>query len=907
MGVRRKRACLFIFSLVLLLGAIYGGLRSVQAQDSSNWLVNDAPAITKTVDLTANVFPESTNVDCQEETYVPEGKSTSQNTCLFDSPLGPLTTDGRLETGVNKFVQLSGATPYSFFVPTVDPSVAVVSVRSPNIGNYVGFYRHLTKSALHYNFYSNQPPEYTVTSLPDTMLRDPVSGQLISVNIGSIAYSANGNWMVVDLPQRGLLRVNMQDLSIKLFAAPLEPTWYFGLATVPLAISNDGRYVAANTEVFGTGNINMYDLSTCDDQLNAPVTGHHYCNSKDIWYGYSNDGRHLGGVLSEMPDLQYPTHLRFANDDTLSFNARYDIASSRVFDAATFAVTAPGASMHKLGLMGMGDSYISGQGAFAYKEGTDTAINPCHLSELSYPFILGKEYFNSYNSIACSGATTNMIVGTDFAGFKGQVTDEKKEGDRKNISDILANFMPGYIYQQEFASTYQPEAIVLSVGGDDVGFGKIVARCVAHTDTCYSTYEDRVELVNQIDNTYGKLVHTYTTLRQQSGGRLYVVGYPQIAKTDSPCGFNVHLNSSEVAFSQQLVDYLDSVVQKAAQTAGAFYVDTQHAFDGHRLCEAGDKAMNGLTAGNDQGAKILGHQINVIGAESYHPTQLGYRLLAEAIAAETHGLTAPMPTPTPYAVPVLGSDLPILQGVTITGRKINWVTTDDMMTDDFALSGDTQQVTVDGTTVQLQPGSKYQIVLHSDPVLLDEGGVDADGNVAVTVRIPAGTRPGYHVLHLYGTDMAGDAVDVQKVVYVAASADDFDGDGIPNSANLCLIVPPTNQDVDGDGIDDACDPEITAAPAKISAPTHAQASHAAPAAQTATITTDAPVDNPVVLQTANVLGDTVNTAEAPQPTKTVADTMPTQKPYHLDWLRVTEIGVGSVVLFALARRMLRRE
>src|SRR5690606_18188025 len=46
-----------------------------------------------------------------------------------------------------------------------------------------------------------------------------------------------------------------------------------------------------------------------------------------------------------------------------------------------------------------------------------------------------------------------------------------------------------------------------------------------------------------------------------------------------------------------------------------------------------------------------------------------------------------------------------------------------------------------------------------------------------------------------------------------ASEDDYDGDGIPNEDEQCLIVQPAGVDYDQDGIDDACDPEITEPPA----------------------------------------------------------------------------------------------
>jgi hypothetical protein len=518
---------------------------------------------------------------------------------------------------------------------------------------------------------------------------------------------------------------------------------------------------------------------------------------------------------------------------------------------------------------------------------------------------LGKEDFNSYNSVACSGATTDKVVGSDFKTFPGQVKDGKKEGERdaREKNDILANFLPGYIYQQEFASTYQPEAMVLSVGGDDIGFSNIVKSCAANIGggTCYDTYEDRAELVNEIDNTYGKLVNTYTTLRQQSGGaRLYVVGYPQIAKVGGDCALNVHLNSEEVAFSSQLIDYLDGVMQKAAQAAGVFYVDTQSAFDGHRLCESGDKAVNGFTVGGDAGVKILGKTINFVGVESYHPTPLGYQLLAETIATKTDDLTAPMPAPGAGDKPMFDAGIPLLSEVPRTWRKINWVTSDDSIAGDFVLRGDVQQVTVNGTEVQLQPGSEYQVVLHSTPVLLDEGGVDADGNINAAVRIPADTAPGYHTLHVYGKNMAGDDVDVQKVIYVAASLDDYDGDGAPNTQNSCLLLPLSGQDADQDGIDDACDPAITTPPKAVVSGQVAVDMAQADSATSVPATTAAPEIMAANQPSDAVLGAATTPASQAQPQPVTMATLPSkaQKLFRLNWLWV--LGTGIVLITAIS-------
>ncbi len=912
---RCRQALLLLSGLILLCGLAHASFSRVAAQDGSAWLVNDAPSLSSVVSLPANLPPNARNIDCADGSFVPGGERTPQQICTFQSPLGTITTDSLLQTGTNQFVNLYGQIAQSTFLPTADPSLALISIPATTFGDNVGVYHGLTKAALQLNI-GVQGNYYLTTKPPDALISDPVTHKPLEINTADMAFSANGQWMVANMPHEGLLRVNLEDLSTKLFAAPVEPDWYQGLATLPLAVSNDGRYVAANTDIFSTGNLIMYDLSTCDDQLDVPLSARNYCNGKNIWEGKKLNGQPMGqGLLNRQPDLAFPVHLRFVNEDSISFNARYAVAPGGVYKAATFLATAPGVAEHKLGLLGLGDSYISGQGAFEYVDGTDTANNTCHLSRFSYPFLLGTRNFNSSNSIACSGALTRNVAESvdskaDFKSYPGQVNDKIRE-EKRDKASILANFLPGYIYQQEFAAAYQPEAMLLSVGGDDIGFANIVKRCVANLggDTCYDTYEDRVELVNEINAIYPKLVNTYKTLREQSGGaRLYVVGYPLIAMPGGSCGLNVHLNSAEVEFSAQIIDYLDTIVQKAAQTAGVFYVDTQHAFDGHRLCESGDKAINGLTAGNDAGTKVLGHTVNVLGAESYHPTQLGYELLANIIARSTQDLTAPMPTPTAYNQPNLDPSAAILRGVPTAGRAVSSVANDDTIASDLILRGGSQSVMVSGNGAQLRPGSTYQVVLHSEPILLDEGGVDADGNIDTTVHIPGDVPAGFHVLHVYGTNLAGQPVDIQKTVYVAVNADDYDGDGVPNSASSCLLLPASGQDVDQDDVDDACDPDIRPAPAVI---VSAQTQVATNQATTAGNVSDSPRvahNDPTTPAPGTVLGS-ATTVTNPQTVPQIISlaTVPADlKLFRLNWWAVAETGAAGTFATTLLYYCIRR-
>ena len=105
----------------------------------------------------------------------------------------------------------------------------------------------------------------------------------------------------------------------------------------------------------------------------------------------------------------------------------------------------------------------------------------------------------------------------------------------------------------------------------------------------------------------------------------------------------------------------------------------------------------------------------------------------------------------------------------------------------------------------VQPGSTMQAELHSTPLNLGTVTVSADGKIQANLTLPGGIAPGFHTLHLYGKNIAGDPIDIQQVLYVSASPNDYDGDGVENAVDACKLLPNSGQDTDADGVDEACD------------------------------------------------------------------------------------------------------
>jgi len=268
------------------------------------------------------------------------------------------------------------------------------------------------------------------------------------------------------------------------------------------------------------------------------------------------------------------------------------------------------------------------------------------------------------------------------------------------------------------------------------------------------------------------------------------------------------MNADEVTFAHDLIAYLDGVIERAADEAGVQYVDTQDAFDGHRLCEApgGQIAVNGITiAKSPDGVDLKG---------SYHPNALGHQLLADAIAAQTHNLTKPMPVALPKTNQIVTDpSTAVLQGAPRTNRVVRYVKPYLEAVPKVMNTTVTYTFSVDPRDSFAKANSVYNFVINSQPVNLGNFTSGPDGALSGGITIPASVPPGFHTVHIYGNDLFDNPIDLQEVVYVTAAADDYDGDGVPNASDSCLVIAQSGADVDHDGIDDACDPLVTSQPA----------------------------------------------------------------------------------------------
>jgi hypothetical protein len=591
------------------------------------------------------------------------------------------------------------------------------------------------------------------------------------------------------------VRMNLASMSMLPFAPAYGTVGSPGLLKSNVSITGSGKYSAVQNNVADT--FKVYDLTSC------PLAAQNLHSDNCPAYDY------LPFVKQNIPGLQSIRHLRFVNDGLLSFEA-----TSTSSDMNGVYVLAPTDSITSLiDYLGMGDSFSSGEGAFDYLAGTDSDVNHCHLSSQSYPLLLTHDLFSSTggHSVACSGAVINDI-GATSAKYRGQVSHINDFGSLQAnepalLNSIQTNFLPGYIAQQRFVGQYQPRFQTVMIGGNDIGFGDMLEKCVMfklslHTsdNTCYNTYEDRLEILNLVDRTMPRWTALYRELVSAAPGtHLYAIGYPEIAVDNGNCALNVHLGKNELEFAVELTHYLNDAIAEAASAAGVSYIDIGDALVGHRLCETAsyNVAVNGLTAGNDAG--LLG--INFLGKESYHPNALGQHLIEEAIIKQTNHFTT-------YVVPKQTANKSALLNKPKTGRKLAAITPVSM-TNKRAKKGSNLQVSHAGAASGLKPRTAYKVNLDGpEGVTIGSITTDANGNINGSVVIPPDTSTGGHSIDIIGENQAGETADVTQPIYVEPDGDDLDNDGIINLSDFCPTIPNSGVDSDQDGIDDACDGSI---------------------------------------------------------------------------------------------------
>lgn len=252
-----------------------------------------------------------------------------------------------------------------------------------------------------------------------------------------------------------------------------------------------------------------------------------------------------------------------------------------------------------------------------------TYVRQVHLRGIRYP-IAPADRLN----VACSGATSSAII----ARFKGEAPQ----------ADQLINI----------ARRTSVKAVILSIGGNDIGFASIVETCIAAftipgATHCNAIYGPEVPaLVATMQHAALRSINTIRSAMADAGYapsdyRLILQSYPsvippgagnrysQLNNDRTLIGGCPFFNDDSDFADRRLVPALDNGLATVARQTGAEYFGLLDALTGHRLCEKGveqasshNRLTNPLPRANSEWVRWIG-VVQGTTQEDLHPNHYG--------------------------------------------------------------------------------------------------------------------------------------------------------------------------------------------------------------------------------------------------------------------------------------------
>lgn len=622
-----------------------------------------------------------------------------------------------------------------------------------------------------------------------------------------ITFSSNGKWLYVNAKGIGQLRIDTDTFSVFSFEEAYDP--YYSIKS---AVSNDGRFVVRNS----ADNTRIYDLEKCSPE--KPNYGPRNCAYRDLT-NILKDG--VRQVLPGQGDLTHISlmDIKFMSNSSLKLLVDYRYGTEngkRAFiKLDTDAIEPPER------YLALGDSFSSGEGIFEYTGPTDFYKNPqhfnvCHVSPKSYPYLLAKSTGqNWFNSVACSGSVVDDVISPHNDDKFLESHSRAKTPDSNKLGMVeyyTSSLIPGYVPQITTVKKFSPTVATITIGGNDIGFKNIAIDCITQP-ACYIRRDSREKKADEIASKILGMSSKLRAVRDSMAGsnpKLYVLGYPKIVSTNGLLCSLMSFDARERL--DALTDYLNESIKISAQNAGAIYIDLSSAFvesidEDHRLCGNKKAAVNGYAPPFLTAKEVsLGFDL-VAGAESYHPNKLGHKLMADKVYSLTNGFKfSPINTSPRQVKP---ADSFYSRFVGDNEDKVEVLAQHTQMTDQVSVQRGSQiDLKFSSPTSLASKNGKASLQLWSDPVDLGTIDFNPSTETQVTVTIPENIEPGYHQLHLLYTDVESKEMDLYQYIYVMASLDDYDGDGIRNEDEACAIGNTLGIDSNNNGIDDACDPYL---------------------------------------------------------------------------------------------------
>src|SRR5450755_1568546 len=323
----------------------------------------------------------------------------------------------------------------------------------------------------------------------------------------------------------------------------------------------------------------------------------------------------------------------------------------------------------------MGDSYSSGEGNSPYTKNSSTSIisgvvnqaNVCHRSiSGGYPTMIklpGQSQTiaaqaqtetgsTEFRFIACSGAETPNI--TQLA-----ISPTPSKYDLADNTDWghgdLGNQGGEDPQDSQGALTGNTTLVTISIGGNDIRFGDVIAGCVITTGTCSAPgfmlkrisngKTDTVDLKDfepiVISMLQGHLETVYNRIYALApNAQIVVLGYPKLfpANPTSSCqvgpglaGVGAYIGAADQIWLNSMGVLLNTTISQAVTNVRATgvnirFVNPTSAFSGHELCSS-SPWINPISLGIYSGTGGL----TFLDPASFHPVLAGQQEFATLI------------------------------------------------------------------------------------------------------------------------------------------------------------------------------------------------------------------------------------------------------------------------------------
>lgn len=294
--------------------------------------------------------------------------------------------------------------------------------------------------------------------------------------------------------------------------------------------------------------------------------------------------------------------MRYRSVRWLTVAATTVLASASLGALAPAMADAPTAQIPpKSRYVALGDSYASGPLVPA-QYGQPAG---CTRSTNNYANVLARAGDLDLTDVTCGGAVTaNMTQPQLTAPFPNAPQFDALDGSESLVT--------------------------ISISGNDIGFGEIVATCPTISSAnlagavCKDYYtaggEDRLD--QRIKDTAPKVAAVLEGITERSpDARVVVVGYPTVLPAEGPgCYPIIPFSAGDTAYLRGVFTKLNAMVAEQAEEAGVDYADTATPSTGHDFCQPpSEKWLEGL--------------VPTEAAAPVHPNARGFRSMAAATGA----------------------------------------------------------------------------------------------------------------------------------------------------------------------------------------------------------------------------------------------------------------------------------